>query len=485
MTEFWRTFKNKTKYIKNLGEGAQGTVDLHSFNNEKVAVKNFFPDGEGDLHRETINEIISYHLLRGCPYLDQIIDLEILIIDDELTARIMKSYHTSTLLTFIKETPFSERVKHARRIFEQAINAISILYNKNIIHRDIKPANILIDYQYKVNSKELAGNIELYLTDFGTAIRLPCVDNRIEELSYDVTTPLYRAPELLAEQNYYDERSDIWSMGTVFVEYFLGKPLAKYSTFNFKRAQQNSDHAMIYQILDYLKHEWTFDDFINLRIRDHIDLKKIFINNLVGFQYQQLPANLITLIETMLNIDPNDRINIYHSVPNCGNIVGLDRGMMINNNVGSYYKIIHLLIKASKFMLLKPSTLIRTIDLFDRYLHNYNSKQLTLIAATCLFIIGKVNEFIASPLQQYAEIFGLEMNEIRDTQITILDNLNYIIMSCDYDEYIVAITDKYNKYPDHNLLRIYADLSKLYSTIEQDGKYAGDMFYFEIMEYLS
>ena len=40
-----------------------------------------------------------------------------------------------------------------------------------------------------------------------------------------VVTQIYRSPELLLGARYYSDKVDIWSIGCIFAEFFLGKPL--------------------------------------------------------------------------------------------------------------------------------------------------------------------------------------------------------------------------------------------------------------------
>ncbi len=60
------------------------------------------------------------------------------------------------------------------------------------------------------------------LTDFGLARKFP---NPGKELSKGVVTRWYRAPEVLFGARFYSEKIDIWSVGCIFAELFLKKPL--------------------------------------------------------------------------------------------------------------------------------------------------------------------------------------------------------------------------------------------------------------------
>lgn len=79
-----------------------------------------------------------------------------------------------------------------------------------ILHRDLKPNNLL-----------LAPDGQLKIADFGLARSL---GNANEDLSSNVVTRWYRAPELLFGAKHYTEAIDIWSVGIIFAELMLRIP---------------------------------------------------------------------------------------------------------------------------------------------------------------------------------------------------------------------------------------------------------------------
>lgn len=76
------------------------------------------------------------------------------------------------------------------------------MHQQNIVHRDIKPENILIEK----NDDEVV----LKLTDFGFAVFF----NQEKGLKQVLGSPLYMAPEIVAQKNY-DSKVDIWSLGVL------------------------------------------------------------------------------------------------------------------------------------------------------------------------------------------------------------------------------------------------------------------------------
>jgi len=80
------------------------------------------------------------------------------------------------------------------------------LHSANIIHRDLKPANILIDQDCNV-----------VICDFGLARSLPEKVHK-RSLTTHVASRWYRAPELILDQEDYDFKADMWSMGCILGE---------------------------------------------------------------------------------------------------------------------------------------------------------------------------------------------------------------------------------------------------------------------------
>lgn len=97
--------------------------------------------------------------------------------------------------------------------FRMAVEGVAHLHHQGVMHRDLKPSNMLIDW-----------NGVLKICDFGQA-RAYQPDSG--ELSYQVCTRWYRAPELLYGSTSYGTDVDIWSLGCVLAEMLQEWPLFK------------------------------------------------------------------------------------------------------------------------------------------------------------------------------------------------------------------------------------------------------------------
>eukprot|EP01041_Mallomonas_annulata_P009116 gene9116-18885_t len=207
---------------KIVGSGTYGTVvkAMNQITQKYVAVKRIpltdDPFDEIILSRE----IRLLHALRS----DNIINL----LDVELTERSLY------IIMDLCETDLHEMIYSDVRcdslwtspdiflsIMYQVLRAIDFMHSEGVLHRDIKPANILLDYNMKVK-----------LCDFGMARMVgnngdcqafaePCIGN----LSENVVTIYYRAPEVMLCQGRYGKAQDVWSIACTFAEVIRKAPL--------------------------------------------------------------------------------------------------------------------------------------------------------------------------------------------------------------------------------------------------------------------
>ena len=122
--------------------------------------------------------------------------------------------------------PFSENI--VRYLMKQILIGVECLHNFGIIHRDLKLGNILINYKNKndrINLNILASEIKI--TDFNASY----YPNNSEPKTAIGTIP-NMAPEVIKNQVFtqvkecdYDNKIDIWSLGTICYEMLFGKPL--------------------------------------------------------------------------------------------------------------------------------------------------------------------------------------------------------------------------------------------------------------------
>ncbi|KAJ9068468.1 dual specificity protein kinase yak1 [Entomophthora muscae] len=115
-----------------------------------------------------------------------------------------------SLYDLLKQNNFKGLSPNLIKVFtRQILNALVVLSDAHIIHADLKPENILL--------KDL-DSPEIKIIDFGSA----CHDQRT--IYTYIQSRFYRSPEVLLGHTY-STSVDMWSVGCILAELFLGLPL--------------------------------------------------------------------------------------------------------------------------------------------------------------------------------------------------------------------------------------------------------------------
>ena len=117
------------------------------------------------------------------------------------------------LKKLMETTPgFNQNPAIIKYFLYQITAGIAFCHARRVLHRDLKPQNLLIDRR----------NNYVKLADFGLAraFGIP-----VRAYTHEVVTLWYRAPEILLGARHYGTPVDIWSIGCIFAEMVMQKPL--------------------------------------------------------------------------------------------------------------------------------------------------------------------------------------------------------------------------------------------------------------------
>lgn len=140
----------------------------------------------------------------------------------------------------LQSIPAKDLQQLRKSVMYQLARALSYLQASGIMHRDLKPDNILI------RSSDFQRHCEVKLADFGMATAFSSsVEGGEQQLTDLVVSQPYRAPELLfGLRDSYTCAIDVWSMGIVFLEVFMGR--------SFPLFLGNTIHEQIGMLLPYI-----------------------------------------------------------------------------------------------------------------------------------------------------------------------------------------------------------------------------------------
>lgn len=218
-TEFFTDYgdANRYKILEVIGKGSYGVVcaaiDTHT--GEKVAIKkinNIF-EHVSDAIR-ILREIKLLRLLRH----PDIVEIKRIMLPPS-----SREFRDIYVVFELMESDLHQVIKanddltpeHLQFFLYQMLRALKYMHTANVYHRDLKPKNILAN-----------ANCKLKICDFGLA-RVAFNDTPTTTLWTDyVATRWYRAPELCGSFfSKYTPAIDIWSIGCIFAEVLMGKPL--------------------------------------------------------------------------------------------------------------------------------------------------------------------------------------------------------------------------------------------------------------------
>lgn len=194
--------------------------------------------------------------------------------------------------------------RHYQFFIYQMCRGLKALHSAGVIHRDLKPENILIN----------GSDCNLKITDFGLARGVfrnmddesKSTEGDDMELTEYVVTRWYRAPEVMCSARKYDEAVDIWSVGCIFAELLLRKPL-------FPGGNHIEQLKIIFAVLgkpkdeelDWIKTPEAKRWVKQMKPTPGRDLNKIFSG---------ASAGALSILTMMLLLDPTKRVTVLEAL---------------------------------------------------------------------------------------------------------------------------------------------------------------------------
>nr|XP_009859511.1 serine/threonine-protein kinase 36-like [Ciona intestinalis] len=189
-----------------IGEGSFGKVykGRKKYTGSTVALKFIPKAGKSDKDLRNLRKEIEIMSDLQHPNIIQLLDN----FETEQEVVVVTEYAEGELFQILEDDgKLSE--DQVQEIASQLVSALYYLHSHRILHRDMKPQNILIG----------KGGV-VKLCDFGFA-RAMSMNTLV--LTSIKGTPLYMSPELVEEKPY-DHNADLWSLGCILYELFVGKP---------------------------------------------------------------------------------------------------------------------------------------------------------------------------------------------------------------------------------------------------------------------
>ena len=223
---------DKYRIERVLGRGGMGIVLLarNQRLGERVAIKVLARDPTPALAARLLMEaraaarLRSDHVVRvfdvgntesGAPYL------------------VMEYLEGETLCELLRRGEPPSLAQVVRWLIE-VCDGLATAHRHGIVHRDLKPANLFLEQRQD-------GSVRAKILDFGIA-KLP-EPEALATTTHAIGSPLYMAPEQLANRKDTDARADLWALGVVAYEALTGRvPFATRSLLELARQVQDATH---------------------------------------------------------------------------------------------------------------------------------------------------------------------------------------------------------------------------------------------------
>lgn len=295
MTSFGKMFhvEKRWKLVREMGSGAYGVVvsAVDEISGETVAIKLVTRIFEKvQLAKRALREVTLLRHFSSHENITGLIDVDAISPDFQEIYIFMEPMEAD-LHQIIKSGQHLSN-EHVQYFLYQILRGMKYVHSAAVIHRDLKPGNLLVN-----------SDCELKICDFGLSRGYDSApDEQVGHLTEYVATRWYRAPEIMLAFRGYTRAIDVWSIGCIFAELMLGRPLFK-----------GKDYVdQLNKILDVLG--TPEEDVIN---RIGSDKAQLYIRSLPVKKaiplWKLLPTAdflALDLLQKMLSFDPSARISV-------------------------------------------------------------------------------------------------------------------------------------------------------------------------------
>lgn len=278
------------KIIKVIGDGTYGVVSkaINIKTNETVAIKKMkqkFPSWDECIQ---LREVKSLRKLNH----PNIIRLkEVIRVNDIL--HLVFEFAENNLYQLMKSRGNAFSEIQIQSIIHQTLLGISYTHKNGFFHRDLKPENLM-------TNNSLTNPI-IKICDFGQAREIRSTPPYTEYIA----TRWYRAPECLLRSNVYSSPVDIFALGCIMAELYLGRPL-------FPGTSESDQLFKICSVLGTPTSS-TWSDGLKLGAKIGYQFPN-FVATPISSIIQNANPEAIDLMNAMLNFDPQKRITAVHAL---------------------------------------------------------------------------------------------------------------------------------------------------------------------------
>ena len=198
----------KLEELEELGSGGGGKV-------MKVAMKQIYALKQMIVNKSNFknlqNFIQEYEIINMLDHPNVVDAIGIFMSNKNIPPSILLEYCPSNLQKAIEDKVLSK--EEVVEIIYQIAEVMKYIHSKKIIHRDLKPTNILIGSDGRVK-----------ICDFGIS-KIMTIEE--QTMTRGVGSQKFMAPEIINEEEHYDEKVDVYSFGVVVFFILSGGELPK------------------------------------------------------------------------------------------------------------------------------------------------------------------------------------------------------------------------------------------------------------------